>query len=292
MYPAADEFATSSLARNRIRQPSPRRNLDLGELRRQSRRFRFGLRVKQGSASATWTDAGTRGDESLTHFESLEGFAQTGDEVRQRTAVGLEGDIHDVVVACTEVSYQHRRRRRGELIGRPRICTWQEPLSRSRLAQVVLMQHKPSLLPTPSRRSIPHHDESDRFPTPPLTPLPHDGALVHFFLARKEGQIHRVGFPSPGRLRGTLAPFGGGAEERTRAGGVRVGCAEEGGGRSREGFVQTRRGRMRMWMIPTASSYFAIRVARLGRETSQLEVLVRSRELRDRRRRREDDARR
>lgn len=99
LYPADDDFAVSH-ARNRIRQPSPRRNLDVGELRRHSRRFRFGLRVKQGSASASWTHAGARGDESLTHFERLEGFAHAGDKVGQRTAVGLEGDIHDVVVAC------------------------------------------------------------------------------------------------------------------------------------------------------------------------------------------------
>lgn len=115
------------------------------------------------------------------------------------------------------------------------------------------MQYKP-LLPPPSpleftpSRSIPHHDEPDRFPTPPLTPFPHDGALVHFLLARQEGQVDRVGFPEPGRLRGPLAPFGGGVEEGTRAVGVWVGGAEEGRRRSWEGFVQTQGRRMRMRM--------------------------------------------
>jgi hypothetical protein len=40
--------AISSIASNQIRQPSPRRNLDVGELRRQSRRFRFGLETYRG----------------------------------------------------------------------------------------------------------------------------------------------------------------------------------------------------------------------------------------------------
>lgn len=106
---------------------------------------------------------------------------------------------------------------------------------------------------------------------------------MHLLLARKDGQVDRVGLSgASGRGESSSESSGSGEEGRGRERGW-VGGSDEGRRRRLERFFRTRSRRIRSLVG---------RIARLRRETAQREELVGRRELRDRRRREHDVRRR